>query len=94
MGIPCGRRVYRWIGYGSMIAFVILFGAIAVIGLITAVAGFFWDDSIALFSVGTGMLMLGTLLAIAAANTEEPDCSKVYNPDGSYVETCEYPGDE
>jgi len=77
-----------------MIAFVILFGAIAVIGLITAVAGFLWDDGISLLSVGAGMLILGMLLAISAANTEEPDCSKVYNPDGSYVETCEYPGDE
>jgi hypothetical protein len=36
---------------------------------------------------GGGLLLIGSL---AAGNASEPECDKVYEPDGSYTETCTY----
>lgn len=75
-----------------MIAFAIVFFLLASLALATALYAMVnseWAVGILTGAVCAMLIVLG----VAAVNTEVPECNKVYEPGGSYVETCEYPTD-
>jgi hypothetical protein len=71
---------------------IVLAAVFVVLGVFGIVAGITWRDLI-LTMASVGLLFYG-IAGVISETSPSPDCSKVYNPDGSYVETCEYPGDE
>ena len=71
---------------------IVLAAVFVVLGVFGIVAGIMWRDLI--LTMASVALVFCGIAGVISETSAEPDCSKVYNPDGSYVETCEYPGDE